>query len=108
MQVWQWILELTGSKSSSSMAYNFWSGFGGDITIILSFLAAPIVLFRKNNCHVRWCFRIGRHGFSDPETGLTHNLCRKHHPDHPGSRAVTAEKILHIHRKKVDSIANLP
>lgn len=125
-----WFLELSGSQSSSSKAYNFWSGFGGDIAIILSFLTAPVLLYRKHNCGVRWCWRIGRHDYTElPPAlirlrdkwaadgdnddllaflkalsasslsqlgGITHSLCRKHHPDHPG-KPVTAAELLRKH-----------
>lgn len=86
-----WMLELTGSRSSSSMAYNFWSGFGGDVTIIASLLTAPIIAFRRHNCHVKRCWRIGHHDYTD-NLGVTFKMCRRHHPDHPGD-ALTAEQI---------------
>lgn len=90
--LWLWVLEVTGSLNSSSKAYNFWSGFGGDVAILGSVLAAPVLLYRKHNCGVRWCWRLARHEFADPATGITHNLCRKHHPEHPG-KPVTAAHI---------------
>jgi len=89
--LWAWIVELTGTKSSQSQAYNFWSGFGGDLALIVSFLAAPVLLYRKHNCGVRWCWRIARHDFHDPESGIMHHLCRRHHPEHPGKPIRAAE-----------------
>jgi hypothetical protein len=91
--LWAWILELSGSKDSASEAYNFWSGFGGDVTILASILAAPIVLWRKHNCGIRRCPRLARHEFKDVETGIVHQLCRKHHPEHPGKKPVTEAHI---------------
>lgn len=96
MHLWAWILELTGTQSSSSKAYNFWSGFGGDIAILGSILAAPILLYRKHNCGTKWCWRLARHEYQDPVTGIVHQLCRKHHPDHPG-KPITASEIIHRH-----------
>lgn len=56
--------------------YGFWSGIGGDASI----LAVPAVLVRRHNCHVRRCWRLGRH----PVAGTEYVVCRKHHPDeHP-------------------------
>jgi hypothetical protein len=91
------ILHWLGIDNVSGYAYAFWSGFGGDLTIVISFLTAPILLFRKHNCGVKWCWRIARHDYADPETGIIHHLCRKHHPDHPGSK-ITAAEIRKKHR----------
>lgn len=90
--LWLWLLELTGTQASASKAYNFWSGFGGDVAILGSILAAPVLLWRKHNCGVRWCWRIARHDYQDPETGMTHQLCRLHHPEHPG-KPITGEQL---------------
>jgi hypothetical protein len=95
--LWSWILELTGTQSSSSKAYNFWSGFGGDIAILGSVLAAPFLLWRKHDCGIRWCWRLGRHEYKDPVTGIVHSLCRKHHPDHPGRKPVRWREFCERH-----------
>ncbi len=52
--------------------YQFWSGIGSGSPILLG----AWVYLRKHNCHVRWCFRVGRH----PVDGTTYVVCRKHHP----------------------------
>lgn len=98
MHLWRWILELTGSQDSSSKAYNFWSGFGGD----LAFVLAPLALWRKHNCGTRWCWRIAHHDWAD-EAGVVHHLCRKHHPDHPG-KPIKASEIFkrRAHRESGD------
>ena len=91
--LWAWLLELSGSQDSASKAYNFWSGFGGDVTILASILAAPFLLWRKHNCGVRRCWRLARHDFKDPGTGIIHQLCRRHHPEHPSNKPVSAAHI---------------
>jgi hypothetical protein len=78
------ILHWLGADSGSGTAYLLWSGVVGDITIVAAMIGAPVLLFRKHNCEVRWCWRIARHDLTDQATGLTHQLCRRHHPDHPG------------------------
>lgn len=90
--VWVWLLHISGSDDVSGKWYGFWSGFGGDVAILGSVLAAPIVLWRKHDCGVRWCPRLARHDFTDPDTQIVHHLCRKHHPQHPG-KPVTADEI---------------
>ena len=87
-----WILHVMGVDNVSGRWYGFWSGFGGDVAILGSVLAAPVLLWRKNECGVRWCWRLGRHGLADPATGVVHELCRKHHPLHPG-KPVTVDHI---------------
>lgn len=70
------LLHVLGVDNVSGRWYGFWSGFGGDISI----LAAPLVLLRRHNCHTRGCWRIGRH----PVEGTAFLVCRRHHPDdHP-------------------------
>jgi hypothetical protein len=87
-----WLLHVMGVDNVSGRWYGFWSGFGGDVAILASILAAPILLYRKHNCGIRWCWRIARHDFTDPDGGITHHLCRTHHPAHPG-KPVTASHI---------------
>lgn len=75
------LAHVLGIDDVSGRWYGFWSGIGGDLSI----LAAPVVLLRRHNCHARWCWRMGRH----PVDGTSWTVCRRHHPDeHP-----TAEQI---------------
>lgn len=102
MPAWHWLVHIMGVDFTVPYGhwiwYNFWSGFGS-MTLLTTFLATPLILYRKHNCGVRWCWRIGRHEYKDPGNGLTHMLCRRHHPAHPGRRPVTAEHILRLHRE---------
>lgn len=77
------LLHLLGVDDLTGAWYGFWSGIAGDLSI----LAAPLVLLRKHNCHVRGCPRLGRHQVD----GTTWLVCRRHHPDdHPTASAVAA------------------
>jgi len=65
--------------------YNIVSGPLADITL----LGAAYVFVRRHNCHVKGCWRLGRH----PVSGTTYIVCRKHHPDD----SPTAEQVLSEH-----------
>ena len=39
------------------------------------------MLYRRHNCRLIRCFRIGRYEFTEPDTGVKRVLCWKHHPD---------------------------
>ena len=66
--------------------YNIISGPLADITLI----GGALAILRRHNCHVKGCWRIGRH----PVRGTTYIVCRKHHPDD----SPTAERVLAEHR----------
>jgi len=89
-----WLAYETGSENTAGAPpnYNFWSGFGSDLGEA-TLIAAVLGTFKKHNCHTRWCWRIGHHAFKDPLTGVEYNLCRKHHPLHPGRRQITQNDI---------------
>lgn len=91
---WLWILHVTGSDNVSGLWYGlgFWSGFGGDVALLASILAAPFILWRKHDCDARKCARLARHDFKDPETGLVQHLCRRHHPEE-SRKAPTGQEI---------------
>lgn len=55
--------------------YNFWSGAGADLGQ-LAILGAAIGLYRKHNCHVHRCWRIGKSQID----GTPWVVCHKHHP----------------------------
>ena len=64
----------------NSPAYLFWSGAGSDLGEI-AIVVGIVSLYRRHNCQVKGCWRIGRHEYADPETGVKRLLCWKHHPD---------------------------
>lgn len=68
--------------------YNFWSGFGSDLTEF-AIIGSLVVGMRHLNCHVKGCWRVGNHSLE----GTPYKLCRKHHPDIP-NEAQTHEQIL--------------
>jgi hypothetical protein len=78
------LLHMFGIDDMNSRWYAFWSGIGGDV----SFLSAPLVLLRKNNCHYPGCWRLGRH----PVDGTSFVVCRRHHPDDHPTAADIARK----------------
>ncbi len=92
--MWPQILHVFGIDNVSGRWYAFWSGFGGDVAILASILAAPVLLYRKHNCGVKRCWRLAKHDYTDPESGIIHALCRRHHPEHPG-KPVTAAELQH-------------
>lgn len=65
------LLHILGVDDPAGRWYLWWSGAGAD----LSYLAAPIVLWQRHNCHVRGCLRLGHHDL----TGTPWRVCRRHH-----------------------------
>lgn len=64
------IAHVLGIDTQSSYFYDFWSGVGTQLTVVLS--AAG--LYRKHQCHRAWCARIGKHVVDGTP------WCTKHHP----------------------------
>lgn len=73
-------MHATGSDNVSGPEYGFWSGFGGDLAFVAAVAAYPWMAYRRHNCQVRGCWRIGRHEFAGPD-GVGRLLCHVHHPD---------------------------
>lgn len=70
------LAHILGIDDPSGAWYLWWSGVFADASL----LAAPAVLLRRHNCHVKGCMRLGRH----PVAGTAFVVCRRHHPDqHP-------------------------
>ncbi len=93
-----WLAYMTGSLNTSGAPpnYNFWSGFGSDIAEV-TIIAGLVAVYRKHNCHVARCWRIGRYPFTDEATGTAYLLCRRHHPG-VGAAPVTARQIREKYR----------
>lgn len=80
--MWSWLQYFFGFSAGDGNGshYLFWSGAGSDLAY-MSFLAGGIALYRKHNCRMRWCWRIGHHPFTDPTDSVMRLLCWRHHPD---------------------------
>ena len=76
--------------SVSNGWYGFWSGFGSD----LGELAIILAIWKKLNCHVDGCKRIGLHHVA----GGHYIVCRRHHPD-VSNAGVTVEHVHAAHFK---------
>lgn len=85
--MWTWLAHWAGLDNPSGPIYAFWSGI---FSALPSFGVFALVAgaYRKHNCHVRGCPRIGRHSID----GTNWVVCRKHHPELP-NQAPTAETV---------------
>lgn len=97
-QAQHWVSYNTGSYNLPGYPhnYNFFSGFGSDlseITLFFALLATILHQARIHNCEVHGCWRLGRHA-----TAANHKVCRKHHPD----SVLTAQGVLDAHREASD------
>jgi hypothetical protein len=82
-----WLAHVLGLDSGSGYWYLFWSGFGSDIAEI-AIIGGLISIYRRHNCEVHGCWRLGRHA-----TAAGQHVCRRHHPD----GHLTAEKVRRDH-----------
>jgi hypothetical protein len=94
-----WLSFHTGTTTvnPNPVYYNFWSGFGADITEITLLTTVAVGVYtgvRKANCHTKGCWRIGHHTLE----GTPYHLCAHHHPDIPSGGA-THEQILEHGRR---------
>ena len=76
MGIWHWILTVTGSNNTTGTWYGFWSGFGSDLGEF-AIVGGFVSLYRQNNCHAKYCWRIGRRKVE----GTDYTTCRRHFPD---------------------------
>jgi hypothetical protein len=72
----------------------------GEVTIV----AAILTMLKKHNCHQRWCWRFGNHELKDPDTGMTYQLCKNHHPEHPGHH-LTDRMVHSIHARRHNEVS---
>lgn len=84
------LLHVLGLDDASGRWYLWWSGIGAD----LGYLAVVGGLYRRHNCEIKGCPRLGRH-----ITAAGAHLCRRHHPDGP----LTVEAAHAAHHKAVRS-----
>lgn len=83
-----------GAPYGKWVPYDFWSGFGSDISefaLAISLVGVLYALLRRHNCHVHGCWRIGRHKVD----GTEYVVCRRHHP----TGAPTHEEVLQAHKE---------
>lgn len=83
-----WFVHYTGSDENRYW-YGWWSGFGGFTTIAVSGLLIAFAHLRKHNCHVKGCWRFGRHSVD----GTPYVTCRRHHPELDESEACTVDVV---------------
>jgi hypothetical protein len=84
-----WLPHILGIDTETGRWYAFWSGFGSDIGQVV-IIGGLLSIYRKHNCHVHGCWRLGRH----PVEGTAYVVCRRHHPDGP----VTRNHVFDAHR----------
>lgn len=100
VSAWHWLIHVAGVDYGLPYGhwgwYNAWSGIGSDLGE-LTLAGGLAAVYRKHQCHRRRCWRFGHHDFTDEKTSVTYRLCRKCHPAHPGSRALTRHHIARIH-----------
>lgn len=72
--------------------YNFWSGFGSDMSEFFIFGSLGALYF-KHNCPVKGCWRIAKHHVES----TPYIVCRTHHPDINEDKAVTPQTIIEAH-----------
>src|SRR5580692_7333004 len=88
-----WFLRYTGADAESGTWYWFWSGFGGAIPDFL-ILGSIITIYRRHNCHVKGCFRLGK-----PVEGTPYLACPAHHPGHEGNKRSVSEDVIQLAHK---------
>jgi hypothetical protein len=64
------VLHFFGIDTEASEFYNFWSGIGTQVPVLVS----GFLYLRHQNCRTKRCWRLGHH---DPVTH--HPACKKHH-----------------------------
>ena len=84
--------------SGDSPEYLFWSGAGSDLAYI-GVLWGGIALYRKHNCQVKHCPRIGKFKFDDPDAGVERLLCWRHHPNIDTKQLTRAKLHLYLGSK---------
>ena len=96
----RWLAHFFGfaAGDGNGTAYLFWSGIGSDLAYVTVF-AALLAAYRRHNCQMRHCWRLGRHEFTDPADQVSRNLCWRHHPD-VKTRQLTAGRLADIQKRR--------
>lgn len=79
--------------------YNFYSGLFGVLVFATGLFWTATVNYRKANCKRQWCWRLGHHKFTDPDSGTERLLCWRHHPD-VHHKNLTAGRIEEIQKQR--------
>lgn len=91
-----WLIHFIGADYGAPygrwVPESFWSGFGSDIGEV-AIIGGILAIVRRHNCHVKGCWRVGRH----PVEGTAFVVCRAHHPD----GKPTHRDVLDAHRRSV-------
>lgn len=85
------LLHVLGIDTQQSYWYDAWSGCIPALLTSATILTATWTFYRRHNCEVRGCPRLGRH-----MTAGHHNVCRRHHPE----GHLTAERVLEAHEQE--------
>jgi hypothetical protein len=83
------VLTFLGTTNGGGRWYLWWSGMFSNLTIF----AAVIVFYRRHNCHVHRCPRLGKHSAVD-ENGVEHLVCKRHHPDLGAGHRLHADQLV--------------
>jgi len=87
--MFHWFLYITGV--TNLLWYNWWSGIVGDLALLGGFA----MLYKKLNCHVRGCYRIGLHHVANGK----YTTCIRHHPDMGKNHVITPEVVAKAHKQ---------
>jgi len=68
MEIAHWFLHITGIDTQQSPFYDFWSGFGTQI----SPLVAVFIWYHHHTCHIKGCYRFAKYHVDD------YMVCKKH------------------------------
>jgi hypothetical protein len=99
-EIRHWLAVHTGTVNESGPYYGFWSGFGSDLGEV-TILGAVVATARHHNCHVKGCWRLGKHQVA----GGQFKVCPVHHP--AIGQNVTAEDVQAAHDSYQDKVADV-
>jgi hypothetical protein len=88
--VGQWLQHWLGADNASGPIYLSWSGWVSDLSE-LALVGLLVQLWRRHNCHVQKCWRLGIR----PVSGTAHVVCKRHHP----TSAPTHQQVIADHAR---------